>query len=102
MKSPVTLTPRSTAWIGAFALIAAVVFGSAVRIHSALSLPAFASNAVEGMLKSVINKRGFSNVLDIVGSTIKKAEAWIAPRHHQGNIPPLSNFIQDTRQSIFF
>ncbi len=51
-KGPVTLTPRRTAWIGACALVAAVVVGSAVRIHSALSLPGLASNAVEGMLKS--------------------------------------------------
>ena len=51
-KSPLTLTPRSVSWIGACALVAAISFGSAVRIHSALSLPGFASNAVEGMLKS--------------------------------------------------
>ena len=51
-KGPVMLTPRRTAWIGACALVAAVVVGSAVRIHSALSLPGLASNSVEGMLKS--------------------------------------------------
>jgi hypothetical protein len=39
-------------WIGAGALLATIAFGTAVRIETALSLPAFQAKRPEGMLKS--------------------------------------------------
>ena len=43
---------RTARWIGAGLLLAAIAFGSAARIHTALSLPGFDATRAEGMLKS--------------------------------------------------
>jgi hypothetical protein len=43
---------RRAHWIGAGVLLATIAFGAAVRIETALSLPAFQAKRPEGMLKS--------------------------------------------------